>query len=659
MLTYDTPGVYYRHADTAAPAVSAIRTDVAGFVGIASRGLVGVAMPIESWRQFRAHYGGFTGSAFLAYSVRGFFENGGRRCWVVRCASDDPLMGAGYAAVTLRSASRDVWQLAASSPGVWGNNLTYQWVETHSAQTILLPHWQNPAVTEVASAAGFVRGSLVRLRQPGIEVLRVVSAVDAINSCLIWVNTRIDLRLPYDQELSGLDADQPTMIESVEYTLAVRELGIPVAVYSGLSAIPEHPAYAPQRLGPLTSYEKQTSHGLVLPPTPEPVTITELRSSIDLSTFDLIRESSGPMDGGREGLALLTPIDFMGDDAEPSPRGFRALDQIDEVTMIAIPDILVRPYAPPLIAPPLCIPDPCLPGPDAVAPAPVSAIGDLPPIFSDAQVYQVQSALVDHCELMADRIALLDPPFSVARNNEFGIGALTAWRARFDSSYATLHYPWLRVVDPLRKASGATRDIPPSGHMAGQFAAADFAVGVHKAPANVELTWVQDVTVPVNESRHGLMNSAGINAIRVIPGRGIRIYGARTLSSETGWRFINVRRLLIMIEKALRLSTQWAAFEPNNASTRSKLRLSIVSFLISLWQHGALMGHTADAAFRVKCDDGNNTSADRDAGRLLAQVLVAPSQPFEFIEVRLGRQDNEFEIQEPSTFQSPALQETR
>jgi phage tail sheath protein FI len=668
MLSSDTPGVYYQRADVSAPVVSAIRTDVAGFVGIASRGLVDVAMPIESWRQFQAHYGGFTGSGFLAYAVRGFFENGGGRCWIVRVASNDPLLGATTAGVILRSATRVVWRLAASSPGVWGNDLTYQWRETHAAQTVILPRWQNPAVTEVASITGFVRGSLVRLRQPGIQVLRVVSAVDAVNNSLIWQNPRFDLRLPYDQELSGLDADRPTMVESIEYTLAVRELGIPVAVYTGLSVIPEHPAYAPQRLGPLTSYEKMTTHGLVLPPTPEPVTIIELRPKSVLLSFDVIVESSGPLAGGNDGLALLEPYDFMGEDVDPSAtfeekalktRGFRALDQVDEVTMIAVPDIHIRPYAPPLVSPPTCVPDPCLPGPETVAPAPPTSLGDLPPLFTDNQVFEVESALVDHCELMADRIAILDPPSSVSRNDQFGIGALTAWRARFDSTFATLHYPWLRVVDPLRHSSSATRDIPPSGHVAGQFAAADFTVGVHKAPANVELTWVQDVTVAVNESWHGLLNSSGINAIRVIPGRGIRILGARTLSINPDWRYINVRRLLIMIEKALRLSIQWAVFEPNTANTRGKLRLSIVSFLLSLWQRGALMGDTADAAFRVKCDDENNPPADRDFGRLLAQVLVAPSQPFEFVEVRLGRQDNEFEIQELAAFQSPALQEAR
>lgn len=131
------------------------------------------------------------------------------------------------------------------------------------------------------------------------------------------------------------------------------------------------------------------------------------------------------------------------------------------------------------------------------------------------------------------------------------------------------------------------------------------------------------------------------------------------MSSDTSWVYVNVRRLLIMIRKAFYLSTQWAVFEPNNALTRAKLRLSIVSFLLSLWQRGALMGDTADAAFRVKCDDDNNTAALRDAGQMLAQILVAPSQPFEFVEVRLGREDNEFEIQEGFTYQAPALQEVR
>jgi hypothetical protein len=246
---------------------------------------------------------------------------------------------------------------------------------------------------------------------------------------------------------------------------------------------------------------------------------------------------------------------------------------------------------------------------------------------------------------MTDRMMILDPPASASRNDQLGIGAIRAWRQRFDSKYAALYYPWMRVVDPLRGA-GITRDIPPSGHAAGQYAYADFTVGVHKAPANEPLNWVQDVTAPVDFERRGILNSLGINAIAPLPGRGIRIMGARTVSSDATWMFVNVRRLMMMIEKALELSTQWAVFEPNTVFTRAKLRLSIASFLISLWQKGALVGDTADQALRVRCDDSNNSETDILNGRMTADVLVAPSNPFEFVVVRVGRVSNQFETQE-------------
>jgi uncharacterized protein len=657
MPVYDTPGVYYQRADATAPAIAALRTDIPGFVGIAPRGLVDAAMPVESWRQFEAHYGGFTGSGFLAYVVRAFFENGGRRCWLVRIASNDPLMGAAAASITLRSAARDVWLIRASSPGVWGNDLFFEWTETHQAQTTIPPNWADPNVSVANSVTGFTRGSLVRLSQPGgVQLLRVISAVDAVKNRLIWENPRQELRLPYELSLQGLNPDFTTLVESIEYSLVVKQLGTPLAVYSGLTLIPEHPGYGPNRLPPLTASQNVTSLGLMLPPTPEPVVLEELRAFVSLES---LLEARGSLEGGADGLSLLEPADFRGEDMDPQDsneektlkvRGFRALDAIQEVTTVAVPDILVRPIAIPLLAPPVCIPNPCLPGPIVVAPSPPPQ-GDLPPVFSDDQVFSVQLDLVNHCELLADRIALLDPPYSVSKDDALGVGAILAWRSRFDSTYAALYYPWVRVVDPLRQNAGITRDIPPCGHAAGRFANSDLETGVHKAPANEELTWIQDVTAFVNESRHGILNTAGVNVIRSVLGRGLRIMGARTVSSDADWRFVNVRRLMLMIEKALKLSVQWAVFEPNNNLTRSKLRMSIFSFLLALWQRGALIGDSADAAFQVKCDETNNTSVDCDAGRLLAQILVAPSQPFEFVEIRLGREDNQFEIQETAALQ--------
>jgi len=277
------------------------------------------------------------------------------------------------------------------------------------------------------------------------------------------------------------------------------------------------------------------------------------------------------------------------------------------------------------------------------------SVGDLPPVFSEAEIYQAQTALIAQCEKLRDRIALLDPPFAAARDDKLGVGSARAWRSRFDSKYAAFYYPWLRVVDPAHSPASLTRDIPPSGHVAGQYAQSDFQFGVHKAPANSPLVWAQDVTVAVNDAMHGLLNPLGINAIRPLAGRGIRIFGARTVSSDSDWRYVNVRRLMMMIEKAIDVATQWAVFEPNDILTRAKLHLALTSFLLALWQSGALMGAAANEAFFVKCDEENNPPADREQGRMLAVVGVAPSRPFEFIILRVGRVHNEFEITEAPT----------
>ena len=201
---------------------------------------------------------------------------------------------------------------------------------------------------------------------------------------------------------------------------------------------------------------------------------------------------------------------------------------------------------------------------------------------------------------------------------------------------------------PLRPLSALARDIPPCGHVAGQYARGDFEHGVHKAPANAPLEWVHGVSVALDDGAHGILNDAGINVIRPLAGRGTRILGARMASSDPDWRYVNVRRLVMMIEKAIDRSTQWAAFEPNDAHTRAKIRMSLFGFLAALWQQGVLAGASPDAAFFVKCDDANNPPREREAGKMIADVGVAPSRPWEFIVVRIGRAGNEFELTEYS-----------
>jgi phage tail sheath protein FI len=660
---YEAPGVYYERADARTPVMAAVRTDVAGFVGLAPRGPIDRAVPIESFRQFQAHFGPFSGSAFLAYAVRGFFENGGRRCWITRVASREP--GAGYqtAQTVFRTpgvSPVDVWRVAASSPGVWGNNLQVRLVTTHLAQTASIPGESHDRASVVHSVAGFQRGTLVRVRQSGAttSLLKVVSAVDPVESTLVWVNADAEARLPYDAPLAGFDPDQPLLIESIEYTLTVRQSGVLVFLREGLSVIPEHPQYGPDVLPELTNPADLQWQG-ALPPTPNPVVIQDERAGDDLSTIvELdVPDQYVRLGGGADGLSALTTYDFIGEPVSPldsdeakalKRRGLQAVAEIDEVAIVAVPDIHIRPIAPPVKAPPPpCIPDPCLPLPEPVSePFVEERSTELPPVFGLDDIFRVQAAMVAMCEELRDRIAVLDPPFAAAGDETLGPALIRNWRSRFDSTYAALYYPWIRVSDPLRTAAGLTRDIPPSGHIAGQYARGDVEVGVHKAPANAMLAWTQDVTASVPAASHGLLNSMGVNVLLALAGRGVRVMGARTMSTELPRLYVNVRRLLMMIAKAISLSTQWAVFEPNEWPTRAKIHLSITSFLVELWQRGALAGSTADAAFSVRCDETNNPPAERANGRLLAEVGVAPSIPFEFVVLRVGRQANEFEIQE-------------
>jgi hypothetical protein len=519
----------------------------------------------------------------------------------------------------------------------------------------------------VDSTNGFERASLVRLSQPGApSILKVVSDINGRNQALVWLNDKPARRMVYDSPIAGFDLNRPVLVESVEYTLLVAEVGVPVALYENLSLIPENENYGPSVLAPLTA-NVDTDPAQTLPPIPHPVVVEDLRpdfAELALTrTVETLNVPSAPLSLalGRDGLSLLTTYDFIGEESDPldsdelkqaKTRGLRVLESVDEVAIVAIPDIHIQPFLPPESAPIApCIPDPCLPTatPPAVAPAPVEST-ELPPVFSDAAIAQVEAALVGHCEQLGDRIAILDPPLSASQNDQLGLGAVIAWRSNFDSKYAALYYPWSRVVDPLQSVTSITRDIPPSGHVAGQYAASDVAVGVHKAPANNPLSWIQDVTVPVNGTQHGVLNSGGINVLRALPGRGLRIMGARTVSSDPDWIFVNLRRLIMMIEKAIYKSTQWAVFEPNNSITQAAVRLSLTSFLISLWQKGALVGATTSEAFFVKCDASNNPPDQTDIGMLLAQVGVSPSYPFEFVVLRVGRVGNQFEVTEQTVY---------
>jgi phage tail sheath protein FI len=656
---YLTPGVYYERVD-AGPGITAVRTDIAGFVGIAARGPLDMPVPVQSFRQFLSYFGEFTGSGYLAYAVRGFFENGGRRCWVVRAASADGAATAG--AAWKDDAGKPLWRIQAYSPGSWGNGLSIRVEETRRAQIFSLPGGSRPEYSTVPAVSGFTRFSHVRLTQGGTTAYKVLAGVDAIEKRLIWVREDPQTRTVYDQPLSGFDPDRPILVESVEYTVQVASDGRLLKVYSGVTLVPQHPGYGPLVLHAVRVPQPGDAVQ-VMPSAPEPAVAVEGRPKEDIGLEEvrpLDPDGLGrwiPLAGGCDGLKLLAVRDFIGEDFLPREsdeeherkrRGLRALEEVDEVGILAVPDIHIHAIPEPETAPPpACVPDPCLPAPPP-KPGKARRAGEteLPPVFGEKQIFGVQSAMILQCERLRNRVAVLDPPYAASRQDALGVSAVQAWRRRFESKYAALYYPWLTVVDPLRGSGGPTRDIPPSGHVAGQYANTDYTVGVHKAPANAPLQWVQALTVETGDAVQGVLNPLGINAIRTLGGRGIRIFGARTTSSDTDWRFVSVRRLLIMIEKAVDHSIQWAVFEPNDLATRTKITLALIGFLYSLWQQGALAGKSAEEAFFVKCDEEINPPAERGRGRLLALVGVAPAQPFEFVVLRVGRVENAFEITE-------------
>jgi len=239
--------------------------------------------------------------------------------------------------------------------------------------------------------------------------------------------------------------------------------------------------------------------------------------------------------------------------------------------------------------------------------------------------------MITHCELMGDRMAILDPPPG------YGPQQVKEWRtekSNYDSKFAALYYPWIEVFDPL---TGRKATMPPSGHMAGIWARNDEARGVHKAPANEVVRGAIGLATQLTKGEHDQLNPVGVNCIRAFPGRGIRVWGARTLSSEAEWRYLNVRRLFNYLEESILNGTQWVVFEPNDDALWARIRRTISAFLVNEWRKGALFGLTPDEAFYVKCDRETNPAEGIDAGQVVCEVGVAPVKPAEFVIFRLAQ----------------------
>jgi hypothetical protein len=246
----------------------------------------------------------------------------------------------------------------------------------------------------------------------------------------------------------------------------------------------------------------------------------------------------------------------------------------------------------------------------------------------DAEAKTTMGALITHAIHMRYRIAVLD---SIDGQS---ISEIRALRAGFDSSYAALYYPWVRVLDPV---TNSEINLPPSGFVSGIFARNDTARGVIKAPANEVVNLALGFQTMLNKSQQEVLNPEGINCFRFFEGRGNRLWGARTISSDPEWKYVNIRRYFAYLERSIDKGTQWAVFEPNGNALWSNIKRTIEDFLLNEWQSGALLGDKPDQAYFVRCDRSTMTQNDLDNGRLIAQIGVAALKPAEFVILRIGQ----------------------
>jgi len=336
--------------------------------------------------------------------------------------------------------------------------------------------------------------------------------------------------------------------------------------------------------------------------------------------------------GGQDGLRTLRPEHINGSlSADGQPWGLAALESVAQIGIVAIPD-LIPPHE--LFIPPKPPVEDCLLELDApLAPVKVD-FPDQAPSFDDEQIRVLEISLINHCERLKDRMAVFQPPPSMTNPLD-----LAGYRRQFDSTYAALYFPWLRV--PVKHPSiNLLHTVPPCGHVAGIYARVENGRGVHKPPANELVENAQDVAVEVSDVIHGFLNDERINVIRTSAARGLRVMGERTLSSDSQWRYVNVRRLLLSIERGIYTSGQWLVFEPNNNDLWREVDRVLRSFLDGLWRRGMLDGTTAEQAYTVECSAVINGTASVDEGRLIAVIGVQPPLPAEYLVVRIGRTES-------------------
>lgn len=585
MAEYLSPGVYVEEFDSGVKAMEGVGTSTAGFVGMAQKGPVkGLPVLITSMADYQRRFGGYLSERlygnkrFLPYAVEQFFNNGGSACYVMRVCpteGEDAAKVAEGKLMVVNDSETEVnltfLALTAASPGAWGNGIKARFTLLLKNR-VKIESQPEDGVYRVKSAEGYQAGDLV---------------------CIQYTDESKEKRSFYSR-VKQVAKDSITLEwadetkQKEESFLYLAEWNLTVAdetaseQYEGLSFNSDRSNFVEQALKKSQLITAQADLDNLNNP-----------DNLDKDSIQKIFGNSkepaieGLFQGGSDG-AINPDAEpdtgmYIGKDGAPDARtGLTAFKTLSDVSIMAIPGIT----------------DP-----------------------------SVQSALVSHCEEMKSRFAILDMPLEHRE-----VSQLQAFKEGVDSSYAAMYHPWVQCYDALANCKVF---LPPSGSVAGIYARTDNSRGVHKAPANEIVRNCTGLSVNYNEAEQGKLNPKGINLIRSLPGQGIRVWGARTCSSDGNWKYVNVRRLFIFLEESIRVNTNWAVFEPNDEMLWSRVEGTIRVFLTTQWRNGALSGATADEAFFINIGKSTMTEDDILNGRLICVIGVAPVRPAEFVIFRI------------------------
>jgi phage tail sheath protein FI len=650
MPEYLSPGVYVEEVSYRSNIIEGVSTTTTGFVGPTRYGPITLEPELlTSLADFEAIYGDGTpltfGSDtipnFMWQAVRSFFTEGGQRLYVARtfnATSFDPTAQSGIASfapsggaggATGSGSSSSAFASSSSSgsaaalgaiaiqaryPGIAGN-FGVRFVlalgqsvlgGTTAAPTVSALRTSDVVLVTRSSGASFWLWSTTA--QPGVfsngaQTLQLSSLSPAAGDKVQLVTATVIVSPPSGSTpltYTGLALDPGHMtngsIDSLTGTFVApdptnpelaRDLPIVVALTSGADGLAVLAAL--NALGSAGGVVSPTGvagagslEGILTASNPALGATTPVSSSawVDVT-----------LSNGSDGAHPL-PTDYAGveDPVTSAKTGLTRFEDLDDVSIVA---------------------------------APGSTFG-----LDVSDAVTVMGSLIAHAEKMRYRIAVLD---SI---NAQGVTAVRALRAQVDSSYAALYYPWIRIYDPV---SQGPLNIPPSGAVCGIYARNDTNRAVYKAPANEVVNLAIGFELLINKGQQDVLNPEGINCFRFFPDRGYRLWGARTVSSDPEWVYVNIRRYFAYLEHSLDKGTQWAVFEPNGPKLWDNVRRSVSEFLLNEWQSGALQGDKAEQAFFVRCDRTTMTQQDLDSGRLICLIGVAPLYPAEFVIFRIGQ----------------------